>query len=73
MGSVVFVRGPVMDTRRSFDLAARQDDFDILAPDEAGGDLTDIPSVTPANDNTRTKDGLSTPLRSAPSPADRAA
>jgi hypothetical protein len=49
-----------MDTRRSFYLAARQDDFDILAPDEAGGDLTDIPSVTPANDNTRTKDGLST-------------
>jgi hypothetical protein len=49
-----------MDTRRSFYLAARQDDFDVPAPDEARVDLTDIPYVTPANDNTRTKDRLST-------------
>jgi hypothetical protein len=49
-----------MDARRSFYLAARQDDFDVPAPDEAGVDLTDIPYVTPANDNARNKGGLST-------------
>ena len=48
-----------MDTRRSFYLAARQDDFDVRAPDEDWVDFTDIPYVVPANDNTRTKDRLS--------------
>jgi len=48
-----------MDTRRSFYLAARQDDFDMPAPDEPGIDFTDIASITPANDNLRTKDRLS--------------
>jgi hypothetical protein len=49
-----------MDTRRSFYLASRQDDFDVPAPDEASVDLTDIPCITPANDNVWTKDRLST-------------
>jgi hypothetical protein len=44
-----------MDTRRSFYLAARQDDFDVRAPDEDWVDFTDVPYVVPANDNTRTK------------------
>ena len=48
-----------MDRRRSFYLAARQDDFDVPAPDEASVDLTDIPYIIPANDNVRTKDRLS--------------
>ena len=48
-----------METRRSFYLAARQDDFDVRAPDEDWVDFTDIPYVVPANDNTRTKDRLS--------------
>jgi hypothetical protein len=46
-----------MDTRRSFYLASRQDDFEILAPDE--GWVTDVPYVTPANDNFRVKVRLS--------------
>jgi hypothetical protein len=45
-----------MDTRRSYYLAARQDDFDVRAPDEDLTDFTDVPYVIPANDNTRTKD-----------------
>jgi len=45
--------------RRSFYLAARQDDFDVPAPDEVDVNLTDIPCATPANDNVRTKDRLS--------------
>jgi hypothetical protein len=49
----------VKDTRRSFYLAAQQDDFDLPAPDAAGVDFSDIPYVTPANDNARTKDRLS--------------
>jgi hypothetical protein len=49
-----------MDTRRSFYLAARRDDFDMSTPDEVGVDLTDILYITPANDNTRTRDRLST-------------
>jgi hypothetical protein len=48
-----------MDTRRSFYLAARQDDFDVPAPDEAPVDLTDISYITPANDNARSKGRLS--------------
>jgi hypothetical protein len=48
-----------MDRRRSFYLASRQDDFDVPTPDDAGVDLTDIPYVTPANDNARTKGRLS--------------
>jgi hypothetical protein len=49
-----------MDRRRSFYLASRQDDFDVPAPDEPPVDLADIPYVTAANDNLRTKDRLST-------------
>jgi hypothetical protein len=49
-----------MDTRRSYYLASRQDDVDLLAPDEMGADFTDIPYVTPANDNAPSKDRLST-------------
>jgi hypothetical protein len=52
-----------MDTRRSFYLAARQDDFDVPPTDEVEVNLSDIPYVTPANDNTRTKDRLSTRCR----------
>ena len=48
-----------MDTRRSYYLASRQDDFDSPTPDEDWVDFTDIPYVVPANDNTRTKDRLS--------------
>jgi hypothetical protein len=49
-----------MDARRSFYLASRQDDFDIPAQDDAGWvDFTDIPYVTPANDNIPTKNRLS--------------
>ena len=47
-----------MDTRRSFYLASRQDDFDLSTPDEDCV-FTDIPYLTPANDNMRTKDRLS--------------
>ena len=38
-----------MDTRRSFYLASRQNDFDLPAPDEDWVDFTDIPYVVPAN------------------------
>ena len=55
----VFERGPAMDTRRSFYLAPRQDDLADL-PDAGWIDTTEIPSVTPANDNSRVKDRLST-------------
>ncbi len=49
-----------MDARRSFYLAARQDDSDLPAPDDDGWvDFTDIPYVTPANDNIPIKDRLS--------------
>jgi hypothetical protein len=49
-----------MDTRRSYYLASRQDDVDLLAPDEVRANFTAIPYVTPANDNAPTKDRLST-------------
>ena len=53
------VKGPVMDTRRSFYLASRQDDFAEPAADLSPIDSTDIPYVMPANDNLWTKDCLS--------------
>jgi hypothetical protein len=49
-----------MDTRRSFYLAPRQDDLAEPAADAGWIDTTDILSVTPANDNSRVKDRLST-------------
>ena len=48
-----------MDTRRSYYLASKQDDFDLPAPDEGEVDFTDVPYVMPANDNVRIKDRLS--------------
>jgi hypothetical protein len=48
-----------MDTRRSFYLASRRDDFVVPAPDESLVDLADIPHVTAANDNVQTKERLS--------------
>ena len=48
-----------MDTRRSYYLASKQDDFTEPASDEDLIDFTDVPYVIPANDNTRTKDRLS--------------
>ena len=49
-----------MDARRSFYLASRQDDFDLPAQgNEDWVDFTNIPYVTPANDNAPTKNGLS--------------
>jgi hypothetical protein len=59
LGVGCFVRGPVMDTRRSFYLASRRDDFVVPAPDESLVDLADIPHVTAANDNVQTKERLS--------------
>ena len=47
-----------MDTRRSFYLASRQDDF--ATPADGGRlDFSAIPYIMPANDNLRTKDRLS--------------
>ena len=48
-----------MDTRRSFYLASRQDDFAELAVDASRLDVRDIICVVPANDNLRTKERLS--------------
>ena len=48
-----------MDTRRSFYLASRKDDFAEPAADLSTIDFTDIPYVVPANDNASTKDRLS--------------
>ena len=48
-----------MDTRRSFYLASRKDDFAEPAADLSTIDSTDIPYVMPANDNAWTKDRLS--------------
>jgi hypothetical protein len=56
VGSVSFVRGPAMDTRRSFYLASREDDFAEPAADASRLDFNDIPFIMPANDNLRTKD-----------------
>ena len=49
-----------MDTRRSFYLASRQDDFAELAVDVGRLDVRDIICVVPANDNLPTKERLST-------------
>ena len=48
-----------MDTRRSFYLASRKDDFAEPAADLSTINSTDIPYVMPANDNAWTKDRLS--------------
>jgi hypothetical protein len=45
-----------MDARRSFYLASREDDFAEPAPDASRLDFSDIPFITPANDNLRTQD-----------------
>jgi hypothetical protein len=54
-----FVRGPAMDTRHSYYLHRRQDDFAELAADTSRLDFNDIPFIVPANDNLRTKERLS--------------
>jgi hypothetical protein len=43
----------VTDTRRSFYLASRQDDFGETPIDESWLDTSSIPYVMPANDNVR--------------------
>jgi hypothetical protein len=48
-----------MDTRRSFYLASKEDDFAEPSPDASLLDLDDIPFIMPANDNSRTRDSLS--------------
>ena len=48
-----------MDTRRSYYLHSKQDDFAEPAADESRLDFDDIPFVMPANDNFQTKDSLS--------------
>ena len=48
-----------MDTRRSFYLASRQDDFAELAADASQLDFSDIHAIVPANDNLRNKERLS--------------
>ena len=47
-----------MDTRRSYYLDSKEDDFAEPAA-ESRLDLDDVPFVMPANDNVRTKDRLS--------------
>src|SRR5262245_11520632 len=58
-GSVYVGGGPAMDTRRSFYLASRQDDFAELAVDASQLDVRDMICVVSANDNLRTKERLS--------------
>jgi hypothetical protein len=48
-----------MDTRRSFFLVTKEDDFAEPAADSSRLDLEDIPFTIPANDNLRTKDSFS--------------
>ena len=48
-----------MDTRRSYYLHSKQDDFAEPAADASRLDFNDIPFVVPANDNLRPKDSLS--------------
>jgi hypothetical protein len=48
-----------MDTRHSYYLHRRQDDFAELAADASRLDFNDTPFIVPANDNLRTKEGLS--------------
>jgi hypothetical protein len=47
-----------MDTRRSYYLHSKQDNFAEQAADASRLDLDDIPFIVPANDNLRTKDSL---------------
>jgi hypothetical protein len=48
-----------MDTRRSFYLASKQDDFAEPPADASRLDLDDILFIIPANDNSPTRDSLS--------------
>jgi hypothetical protein len=48
-----------MDTRQSFYLASKKDDFAEPSPDASWLDFNDIPFIAPANDNLQTKDSLS--------------
>jgi hypothetical protein len=48
-----------MDTRRSFYLGSKEDDFAEPAADASLLDFNDIPFIMPVNDNSRTKDSLS--------------
>jgi len=59
LGSVSFVRGPAMDTRHSYYLHSKPDDFAEPAADASRLDLDDILFIMPANDNVRTRDRLS--------------
>ncbi len=58
-GVGVFWEGPAMDTRRSFFLSSREDDFAEPPVDASRLDFSDIPYVMPANDNLSTKERLS--------------
>jgi hypothetical protein len=49
-----------MDTRRSYYVHSKRDDFAESAEDASRLDFDDVPFVRPANDNLRTKDRLST-------------
>jgi hypothetical protein len=48
-----------MDTRRSYCLRSKNDDFAEPTADVSHLDLNDIPFIIPANDNLQTKDSLS--------------
>lgn len=48
-----------MDTRRSYYLHSKQDDFAEPAADASRLDFNDIPYNIPANDNFRVRDRLS--------------
>jgi hypothetical protein len=48
-----------MDTRRSYYLHSKQDDFAEQAADASRLDFNDIPFIMRANDNLRTKTNLS--------------
>ncbi len=56
-GCMCCARGPALDTRRSFYLASRRDDFAEPAP-PSDIDSGDIPYILAANDNLRVKDRL---------------
>jgi hypothetical protein len=58
-GSVVLSEGRQMDTRRSYYLHSKQDDFAEPPADASRLDFDDIPFIIPANDNLRTKYSLS--------------
>jgi hypothetical protein len=48
-----------MDTRRSFYLVSKQNDFAEPGVDASRSDCSDIPFVMPANDNVWTRERLS--------------